>query len=29
MPPFRGVLTGEQLRDVLHYVARDLFKSEP
>ena len=29
MPPFRGVLTAGQLRDVLHYVAQDLFKSAP
>jgi mono/diheme cytochrome c family protein len=29
MPSFRGVLTAEQLRDVLHYVSQDLFKAAP
>jgi mono/diheme cytochrome c family protein len=29
MPPFRGVLTAEQLRDVLQYVSQDLFKAAP
>jgi cytochrome c5 len=29
MPPFRGVLTLEQLRDVAHYIAEDLFPAHP
>ena len=29
MPPFRGVLTLEQLRDVAHYIAEDLFPTHP
>jgi alcohol dehydrogenase (cytochrome c) len=29
MPPFRGVLTPDQIRDVLGYVSQDLFKTAP
>jgi mono/diheme cytochrome c family protein len=27
MPPFRGMLTPEQLRDVAHYISSDLFSA--
>jgi quinohemoprotein ethanol dehydrogenase len=29
MPPFRGMLTGEQLRDIAFYVSEDLFPAHP